>query len=358
MKILLFTDSLGAGGAQRQLVGLACMLANNGYQVKFLTYYNYDFYKHVLDSNNIENIVLSNAINPINRLLKVRNYIKSYAPDWVIAYQETPSLIACVAKLLGCNSKLLVSERNTTQKITFKDKIRFTFYRLADRIVPNSYTQAELLSKNYPWMKDRLQTITNFVDLNKFIFKIGELNNPPLIIVVSSIWPPKNTIGMIEAVRILVSLGYNFNIKWYGLVDDQVEYVSKCLNLIEEYKLNEYICLLPKIKNIEDKYKECNFLCLPSFYEGTPNVICEAIASGRPVICSDVCDNKRYVHEGVNGFLFNPKDSNDIAKSIVKALQLSTDNYMEMCKKCRKIAEELLDEMTFFEQYNAIIRNS
>lgn len=32
-KILLFTDSLGAGGAQRQLVGLAKMLTNLGYNI-------------------------------------------------------------------------------------------------------------------------------------------------------------------------------------------------------------------------------------------------------------------------------------------------------------------------------------
>lgn len=355
MKILLFTDSLGAGGAQRQLVGLAKMLKNNGYQVQVITYFDFDFYKYDLDLFSIENIVISGAINPFKRLFKVRNYIKSYAPDWVIAYQETPSLIACVTKLLGCKVRVLVSERNTTQKVTIKDKIRFMLYRVADKIVPNSYTQADFLLENYSWLRARLQTITNFVDLNRFSFNVKKLNQPPLIIVVSSIWPPKNTIGMIEAVKILVSLRYRFKIEWYGLVDGQDEYVNKCINLISEYKINDYIKLLPKVKNIEDKYKECDFFCLPSFYEGTPNVICEAIATGRPVICSDVCDNNRYVKAGINGFLFNPNNSNEIVQSISKALNVVPDEYVQMCESSRRIAEDMLDEAIFFEKYNNIL---
>lgn len=40
MKINLFTDCLGAGGAQRQLVGLAVLLKEKGFEVKVSSYYN------------------------------------------------------------------------------------------------------------------------------------------------------------------------------------------------------------------------------------------------------------------------------------------------------------------------------
>jgi glycosyltransferase involved in cell wall biosynthesis len=160
---------------------------------------------------------------------------------------------------------------------------------------------------------------------------------------------------MIEAVKILVSLRYRFTIEWYGLVDGQDEYVNQCINLISKYKINDYIKLLPKVKNIEDIYKQCDFFCLPSFYEGTPNVICEAIATGRPVICSDVCDNNRYVKEGINGFLFNPNDRNEIVQSISKALNVAPDEYVQMCESSRGIAEDLLDEAKFFDKYNNIL---
>ena len=58
---------------------------------------------------------------------------------------------------------------------------------------------------------------------------------------------------------------------------------------------------------------------MSSFYEGTPNVICEAMSSGCP-ISSDVCDNARNVKENENGFLFNPRSPEDMAKKLEEAL--------------------------------------
>lgn len=60
-KILLFTDSLGAGGAQRQLVGLAKMLTKLGYNITVATYFNLDFYKSQLDDAGIRNVLIPNA---------------------------------------------------------------------------------------------------------------------------------------------------------------------------------------------------------------------------------------------------------------------------------------------------------
>ena len=49
MKIILFTDSLGAGGAQRQLVGLAKLLKDVGEDVSILTYHKDEFYAPFLE---------------------------------------------------------------------------------------------------------------------------------------------------------------------------------------------------------------------------------------------------------------------------------------------------------------------
>lgn len=54
-KIVLFTDCLGAGGAQRQLVGLAIMLKAKGYDVTVATYYDIEFYKKHLDDAGVRN---------------------------------------------------------------------------------------------------------------------------------------------------------------------------------------------------------------------------------------------------------------------------------------------------------------
>ena len=54
-KILCLIDCLSSGGAQRQLVGLAKLLAERGYEVEVLTYHDLPFYKSILEQYGIRN---------------------------------------------------------------------------------------------------------------------------------------------------------------------------------------------------------------------------------------------------------------------------------------------------------------
>ena len=356
-KIILFTDSLGAGGAQRQLVGLAALLKNAGHQVSVLTYHKDEFYASFLDSNEVEHYILPNANGALKRIVKVCRYIKKEKPDVLISYQEVPSLIACIAKIFNPKVKLLVSERNTTQVITKNEKVRFFLYRWANAIVPNSYSQEKFIKSHYPKLANKVTTITNFVDLEKFaVDKQRTKADKPTIMVAASIFSSKNTLGFIEAIRIIKDKGLNFTVKWYGYSERNINYFNQCTEKIKEYRIEEYIQLLPKTQNIKERYEVCDFFCLPSFFEGTPNVICEAISCGCPVLCSDVCDNSIYVHEGKNGTLFNPRSPESIASAIERILSINGQQYIEYSKNSRKIAEEKLSGKTFLKKYEEVIK--
>ena len=354
-KIVLFTDSLGAGGAQRQLCGLAAMLNKLNYDVSVLTYHSSDFYKKYLEEHNVRNLIVGEGKGSVQRILSIRKFIKRENPDWVIAYQETPALISSFIRSTGVKFHLIVSERNTTQQISLRDKVRFLLYRYADAIVPNSYSQENFLATRYGWMRRQLRTITNFVDLNTFSFNNHERNEIPVIVIAATIWPSKNTLGFIEAVRILAQQNIAFKVRWYGYSEAYDEYFKQALSKIDEYQLNEFIELLPKTKDIQDVYRQSDYFCLPSFYEGVPNVIAEAMSTGRPILCSNVCDNPRYVIEGVNGYLFDPNNPENMAEQILKGLSVSDQVYSQMCQESRKRAEEMLSMDTFINKYIEII---
>ena len=355
MKRLLFTDSLGAGGAQRQLVGLAVLLKQQGYEVKVCTYFDIDFYKQYLDENRVEHEIIPNADNTKKRIFAVRRYFQIEKPNWVIAYQETPSMVACLTKIMGCKFHLIVSERNTTQNMGLNERIRFCLYHTADAIVPNSYAQEKFLLKHYPWMRVKIKTITNFVDLDRFSYVKRVRHRVPLIVIVASIWESKNTLGLIEGLKLLKNRGINFKVSWYGISEKNSDYLAQCRSKIEEYDLQDYIELYKKTKMIEKKYAEADYFCLPSFFEGTPNVICEAISTGLPIICSDVCDNSIYVKDGINGFLFDPHHPESIAISLSKALALNDEQYQLFCMNSRQNAETLLNSDDFVDKYIKII---
>jgi len=358
-KIICFIDHLGAGGAQRQLVGLAVMLKQKGHQMKVCYYQDIPFYAQMLDDAEVPHELIKGADNHKRRIPVVAQYFKKESPDWVIAYQETPSLVACLAKILDGRFKLLVSERNTTQKIGMWERMRFFLYHWADAIVPNCYSQEEFLASHYPWMKTKLQTINNFVDLDIFHPVERYKRNVPVFVVAATIWYQKNVQGLIEAVKILKEKDVKFLVAWYGFdkanYDINRQYYEECEHMLTQYQLTDVMKLLPKTHSIAEKYRAADFLCLPSLYEGTPNVICEAMASGLPIISSNVCDNPRYVHEGENGFLFDPLKPEEMADTIEKAIKMSNSQYSLFCRNSRKLSEYLFSKERFISSYLQIV---
>ena len=354
-KVLCLIDSIGPGGAQRQLVGLAIFLKERGYKITVLCYHDNDFYLEQLQKNDIPYIYLEKAKNALFRIWHIARYIRKTKPDIAISYLETPSICACVTKFFNRSFKLIVSERSTTQHTGRKERIRFNLFRVADYVVPNAYSQEKYIIDNFPELTNKTITIPNFVDLDYFTPVYKQRRCIPEIMVAASIWALKNTLGFIDAVAQLKEKGYKFHISWYGKNTAHREYLNNCQEKIDRYGIGDFITLKEKTTQIRTCYQEADYFCLPSFYEGTPNVICEAMACGLPVVCSNVCDNSNYVNEGMNGFLFNPHEIASICCAFEKLFSLTDQEYSVFCNKSRLLAEDKLSKGRFVDSYIKII---
>ena len=355
MRILLFIDSLCPGGAQRQLVGLALLLKDAGHDVRVAVYHDIPFFKSQLDEKGITVFMKEDKGNWIQRVWNFREIIKDVKPYWVIAYLESPSIIASFWKMLGMDYHLLVSERNTNMSLSLKDQLRFWLFRFTNIIVSNSYSQKTFIDTHFPRYRNRSFVIPNFVDLKQFCPN-SHRQRGHIIIVVASVWESKNTLGFIEAIKILKERKVKIIAKWYGLMNIITPYIRECFNRIAEYKLDDVVSLFPKTIAIASKYREADYFCLPSFYEGTPNAMCEAMACGLPIICSNVCDNNIYVKEGKNGFLFNPNDAYDMADKIEKALALSDVEYIRYKEISISIAKQEMSSERFIDNYLELLK--
>jgi glycosyltransferase involved in cell wall biosynthesis len=60
----------------------------------------------------------------------------------------------------------------------------------------------------------------------------------------------------------------------------------------------------------------CSVYVLPSYREGTPRSVLEAMATGRPVITTDAPGCRQTVEDGVNGFLVEPRSGSAVAKEM------------------------------------------
>lgn len=366
MTILLIIDHLGSGGAQRQIVTLGRGLTERGHRVACFVYYPHlDHHRAALEEAGIPvySFEKRGRFN-LGVPLALRRRTKEGGFQIALSYLTTPSIYN-IAASVGTGTKTIVSERLslTPEQDLTPARLKFQAYRLADRIVVNSEHIASGLQEAYPWMAEKLVVIRNGVDLTRY--------RPPAVrrtrtdgldlLAVGSIHTRKNFVGLIEALRVHSDrFGWTPTVRWAGRrptspVDthafEQAEY------LLDQYKLRRAWHWLGVRRDVPDLMHEAHALIHPSFFEGLPNVVCEAFASGLPVLAGRVCDNPWLIGEGERGLLFDPSEPADIARTIEEFSSLDSDAIEEMARKARRFAETELSVDKLLDRYEELFRD-
>ena len=355
-KVLCLIDGLGSGGAQRQLVGLAALLKDKGYDVLFVWYHKSDFYKKFLNDKGVKYEQI-HAENIFQKFWCVKKVISHFNPDATISYLDGPNKATCFLKMMGHKSTVIVSERAVLQKIDHNQRMKFFLYKWADFIVSNAQEQTELINRIFPSLQHKTVTIRNFVDTSIFT-PADIINNTDDIkmLVVGRLAPQKNLILFMQAVKNVQNRGVPLRVKWFGGKSfGHQGYINKVKAKHDEMNFGDTFQILSPTNEILIEYQSCDVFCLPSLFEGFPNVVCEAMSCGKPILCSDVNDNAVIVHDKDNGYLFNPHSVDDMTAVIIKFCQLSKTERIEMGKKSRIIALDSLSGESFVNKYISLI---
>lgn len=191
-------------------------------------------------------------------------------------------------------------------------------------IVSNS-KKATLQLENYGLRKQsELYTIPNGVDTVRFKPKNSDANcqvkcikggNSFRLLYVGRITERKNVLFYLNSLSYIPEREYVF---WViGLAED-AQYYESCKKCSENRK-NVYFDD-PKV-DIEKYYNWADAVVLPSLYEGTPNVILEAMACGKPILVSETADTEGIVENGKNGYRFNPKSQIQAKDATLKLIK-------------------------------------
>lgn len=327
MKVLLVTENLGSGGAERQLVGLAIALRDRGHEPIVVTWFNKNFHKKTLESNNIHHILLTPK-NKAHRIKLLASLFKRLKPDAVISFLPMANESVSIASLLA-PVNLIVSERSFTTKWGVRRKLTNLIYRRAKYIVANSNNEAENIRSHCRALSRKVTVIPNYVDVNRFApinKSIPKTLSKISFIGVGRVIPTKNLLNLLNALYIVKKQGVKFSFDWYGDTYD-IDYYKAVNKLIDDLQLVEDFRLNGECHDIEKAYQKADIMCFPSLLEGYPNVLVEAMACGLPIVASAVCENPFIVKDNINGFLFDPNDVDSIANAIFKSTRLSNSEY-------------------------------
>src|SRR5205814_10713780 len=72
-------------------------------------------------------------------------------------------------------------------------------------------------------------------------------------------------------------------------------------------------------------YLACDFVVIPSHYDGFPNVLIEAAALGKPLIASATGGMRDLLVDGESAILFAPGDAHECRRAISRACAMSAD---------------------------------
>lgn len=361
MKILCFITSLSSGGAEHQIVLLSNFLAERGYDVTLTTFA--DCPDHYEVAGGVKRHRIKHGKGSASKILAIWRYFLTVKTDCVVSFGARENFFCLVPMLFRRKIKVLAGERCATWiKLNWYKKLNYRWlYRRADYIVPNSYTQKEDICANWPQYKEKTHVVTNYTDV--VIYKPStQPNNIPLNIGIFCRYSEqKNYRRFAHMVKLLKDkTEVPFEIHWYGNKHREGKILPEYTTMEElckNYQIEKNLILHDHIQDVSNEIKKYDALCLPSYTEGFSNSISEYICSARPVLCSDVADNKLMVHDGVNGFLFDPYDENSMAVAFEKFFSLSKNERETMGTESRKIAEGLFSEEKFVSEYIRMIES-
>ncbi|QDY44836.1 glycosyltransferase family 4 protein [Planococcus glaciei] len=176
------------------------------------------------------------------------------------------------------------------------------------------------------------------VNLNNF--EKQPLPKQPIFLFVGRIIKDKGVTEYLEAAEMVKSKYPNSRIQLVGYFDTNPTAIKK--EVISDYVDRGIIEYLGATDDVRPYLKECSIYVLPSYHEGTPKSVLEAMATGRPIITTNAPGCKETVVEGVNGFLVPVKNSSKLAEKMIWMIE-NQDNIEKMGNKSLEICRDKFD---------------
>ncbi len=225
-----------------------------------------------------------------------------------------------------------------------------------------SYVTKYYLQKKYPYNKSKENFTTNYssVELNDELYarpKKWDGNQKKFYITHAANYFSgygKGHIILMKAVKIIRDKGYDIYIKFIGDGPKKNEFIEYAKKLkIEKYV--EFVGRLPDGNEVRKVISKSDIFILPTFAEGLPRVLLEAMAEGIPCLSSPVCGIPEILEEkflysfedvtgfanGIENFINNPKLMTEQSKNnLIVAKEFSSS----ILNKRRKEFYEKLKE--------------
>lgn len=337
MKKALLVTTVSGFVPQFEMNSVA-LLQENGYEVHYATNYNMPFYG--TDNSRLEGTEIIQHQIDFSR--------SPYSKQTLIAYKQLVKLMKDIEfDVIHCHTPMggflarLAAKKNKVKTVIYTAH-GFHFFKGAPLINRIIYYSMERLAAGYT---DVLITINHedYENARRFKLKkdgcvyllpgvgidvrrygdtmcdkrekrksLGIDENSFVVLSVGELNPNKNHEVVIRAMKKVAQTGITY------LICGRGDYAEKLEALVSELKLDEKVRLLGFRTDIKEICEIADLFVFPSYREGLPVALMEAMSAGLPVLASNVRGNVDLVSDGVNGYLLNPSKEEEWERYIVQ----------------------------------------
>jgi glycosyltransferase involved in cell wall biosynthesis len=289
------------------------------------------------------------GINPIKDLLFLKELIELISkikPSIIVNITIKPNIWGNIAAAILQIPSIGVI---TGLGYTFTEK-RFPIYQIVKtlykialkhpkKVIFQNPDDANFFIKNGIVNPKKVEIILGSgVDLN-FFKPFKKIRNNPTIVFgyTGRFLKDKGLFELIKAIKILKEKSYNFKVYLLGKTD-KGNPNSIPEEIILKWHKEGLIVYKGFSKNVKPFLEEIDCFIYPSYREGIPRAILEAMAMEKPIITTNSPGCKETVIDRWNGFLIPPKNSKALAEAMEKFLNLSPQQRERFSQNSRKLA--------------------
>ena len=323
--IAFYIGSLHKGGAERVFVNLADFFRSEGYQVTMVTQYQYPAreesvlppgIKRVLSDLNEAELSNSRLVNFYRRVRKLHRIWKTEQPDLVLSCVGKNNFMAIVTTMFTKTRPVVSVVGEAREEYPNR-----RMYVLANLLFPHAAGIVLQTERSRYFFNKKIQRRAVILpnSLNPDFMKPRyEGERDKRIVAVGRLDANKNHEMMIRAFAALSNKYPDYTLTIYG----EGELHKFLEDLASQLDISERVFLPGIIPDVAKQIEHAALFLLTSYSEGVSNALIEALASGLPVISTDVPSGGtvELITDGINGLIIPTGDRQALEKAMDKLL--------------------------------------
>ena len=245
-------------------------------------------------------------------IFRLARWFRRQCCDVVHTHDDKPLLYGSLAaKLARVRRHIHTQHHGLLPQMTPRQrKITAWAARLTDSFVCVSQNGARHMEETgFP--AKRVTTLWNGIDLKRYPYRGPHAGGP--VVTVARLSPEKDIANLLRAVAQIIPSAPNFRLEIAG--DGPLG--TELRHLATDLRLDDHVRFLGEVDYVPGLLGQARLFVLPSRTEGISLTILEAMASGLPVVATDVGGNPEVVVPGVTGFLASPGDPVALATNLL-----------------------------------------